>query len=132
MPSRIISKSSECVQHTPSYPTLTLTCSAFSSNFNPAYAGPAATRAPLADCSNNCFYPAPQATVLSWFQIPISATYTAETVIVIVNRKTSNTRTITISNTEIDFDKIVTPTNLNSEGTVTASVIDKDGSTRIV
>ena len=115
-----------------SYPILTLTSSALSSNFNPAYAGPAVTRAPLANCSNNCFYSAPQATALSWSQIHISATYIAETVILIVNRKNNNTRTTTISNTEIDFNKIVTPTNLNSDGTVTASVIDNDGSTRIV
>ena len=115
-----------------SYPILTLTSSAFSSNFNPAYAGPAVTKAPLANCSSHCSYYAPRVTVLSWHQLPISATYIAETVIVIVNRKNNNTRTTTVSNTEIDFDKIVTPTNLNSDGTVTASVIDKDGSTRTV
>lgn len=109
-----------------------LTSSAFSSNFNPAYARPAVTKAPLANCSNNCFYSAPQASVLSWSQIPISATYIAETVIVIVNRKNNITRTTTVSNTDIDFDKIVTPTNLNSDGTATASIVDNDGSTRIV
>lgn len=49
-----------------------------------------------------------------------------------MNRKTNGTSTTTVSNTDVDFDKIVTPTNLNSDGTVTASVIDKDGSTRIV
>ena len=114
------------------HPILSLTSSAFSSNFYPAYAGPAVTKAPLANCSDNCFYSAPTIAALSWSQIPISATYIAETVIVVVNRKNNNTRTTTISNTEIDFDKIVTPTNLNSDGTVTASVVDNDGSTRIV
>ncbi|CAF9920003.1 MAG: hypothetical protein ALECFALPRED_001402 [Alectoria fallacina] len=62
----------------------------------------------------------------------ITATYTAETVVYIVNKKNNSTRTTTISNTEIDFGKIATPTNLNSDGTVTASVVDNDGSTRIV
>ena len=62
----------------------------------------------------------------------ITATFTAETVVLVVNRKTNSTRTTTISNTEIDFGKIATPTNLNSDGTVTASVVDNDGSTRVV
>ena len=62
----------------------------------------------------------------------ITATYIAETVIVIVNKKNNTTRTTTISNPEIDFGKIVIPTNINSDSTVTASVVDYDGSTRIV
>ena len=62
----------------------------------------------------------------------ITATITAETVVLVVNRKTNSTRTTTISNTEIDFGKIATPTNINSDGTVTASVVDYDGSTRVV
>ena len=62
----------------------------------------------------------------------ITATYIAETVIVIVNKKNNTTRTTTISNPEIDFGKIVVPTNINSDSTVTASVVDYDGSTRIV
>ena len=115
-----------------SYPVLTLISSAFSSNFNPAYAGPAATKSPLANCSNNCVYSPPQVTALGWSQIPISATYIAETVVVVINKKTNITSTTTISNTDIDFNKIVTPTNLNSDGTVTASVVDNDGSTRIM
>ena len=69
---------------------------------------------------------------MTWSQIPITATYTAETVVFIVNKKTNTTRTTTISNTEVDFSNITTPTNLNSDGTVTASVIDNDGSTRVV
>lgn len=62
----------------------------------------------------------------------ITATHIAETVVLIVNKKNNNTRTTTISNTEIDFEKIQTPTSVNGQGTVTASVIDNDGSTRIV
>ena len=62
----------------------------------------------------------------------ITATYIAETVIVIVNKRNNTTRTTTISNPEIDFGKIVIPTNINSDSTVTASVVDYDGSTRIV
>ena len=57
----------------------------------------------------------------------ITATYTAETVMVIVNKKNDTTRTTTISNPEVDI-----PTNINSDSTVTASVVDYDGSTRIV
>ena len=60
----------------------------------------------------------------------ITATYTAETVIFIVNKKNNSTRTTTVSNTEIDFGKIATPTSLNRDGTVTASVVDLDGVTR--
>ena len=67
-----------------------------------------------------------------WVQMAITATYTAETVVLVVNKKNNGTRTTTISNPEIDFAKIATPTNLNSDGTVTASVVDNDGSTRIV
>ena len=67
-----------------------------------------------------------------WVQMFITATYTAETVVLVVNKKNNSTRTSTISNPEIDFGKIATPTNLNSDGTVTASVVDNDGSTRIV
>lgn len=70
--------------------------------------------------------------LITWSQMSITATYTAETVVVVVNKRNNSTRTTTISNTEIDFGKIATPTNLNSDGTVTASVVDDDGSTRIV
>ena len=66
-----------------------------------------------------------------WVQMYITATYTAETVVLVVNKKNNNTRTTTISNPEIDFAKIATPTNLNSDGTVTVSVVDNNGSTRI-
>lgn len=69
---------------------------------------------------------------MTWSQMSITATYTAETVVLIVNKRNNSTRTTTISNTEIDFAKIPTPTNLNSDGTVTASVVDDDGSTRVV
>ena len=62
----------------------------------------------------------------------VTATYTLETVFHIVNQKNNSTRTETISNTEIDFNKIPTPTNLNSDRTVTTSVVDYDGSTRIM
>lgn len=61
-----------------------------------------------------------------------TATYTAETVVLIVNKKINSTRTTTISNTEIDVASIAKPTNVNSDGTVTTSVIDNDGSTRFV
>ena len=62
----------------------------------------------------------------------VTATYTAETVVLVVNKKTNSTRTSSILNTEIDLAGIVKPTNLNSDGTVIASIVDYDGSTRTV
>lgn len=59
----------------------------------------------------------------------ITATITAETVLLVVNRKKNSTRTTTIKNTEIDFDKIVKPSTINSAGTVTTVVDILDGST---
>ena len=110
-----------------------LTFSAFSPNSTAASPlGPAVTQAPIGNCSNDCVYPLIDLSFISWSQMAITATYTAETVVLIVNKKNNSTRTTTISNTEIDFGKIATPTNLNSDGTVTASVVDNDGSTRIV
>ena len=94
--------------------------------------GPAVTQAPTGSCSTNCTYPQYHLHYISWSQQYITATYTVETVVFVVNKKNNSTRTTTISNTEIDFAKIVRPTNTNSDGTVTASVVDNDGSTRIV
>ena len=64
--------------------------------------------------------------------MPITATYIAETVVLIVNNRSNDTRTTTILNPEIDFASFSKPTNLNSQGTVTTSVVDNDGSTRVV
>lgn len=112
----------------------TLTFSASSPNATTAYhpSRPVVTNAPTGNCSNNCSYPQIDLSYISWSQMSITATITAETVVLVVNRKTNSTRTTTISNTEIDFGKIATPTNINSDGTVTASVVDYDGSTRVV
>ena len=62
----------------------------------------------------------------------VTETYIAETVLLVVNKKNNSTRTTTISNTEIDSGKIVVPTNVDSLGTTVTSVVDFDGSTRIV
>ena len=62
----------------------------------------------------------------------VTATYTLETVFHIVNQKNNNTRTETITNTDINFKNLPTPTNLNSDSTVTTSIVDYDGSTRIM
>ncbi len=59
----------------------------------------------------------------------ITETHIAETVLLVANKKNNSTRTTTISNTEIDLGK---PTDTNSLGTRTVSVVDNDGSTRIV
>ena len=59
----------------------------------------------------------------------ITATYTAETILLVVNNRTNSTRTSTIKNTEIDFANITIPTNTNSGGTVTTSISLDDGNT---
>ena len=61
----------------------------------------------------------------------ITETQIAETVVLVVNKKNNSTRTTTISNTEIDSGKIVKP-NVNSLGTKITSLVNYDGSTRIV
>ena len=94
--------------------------------------GPAVTGASTGDCSTNCSYPIIEIGYIEWVQMAITATHIAETVVLVVNKRSNSTRTTTISNTDIDFGKIVTPTNLNSDGTVIASVVDYDGSTRIM
>ena len=62
----------------------------------------------------------------------VTATHTVETVVHIVNKKNNSTRTTTIFNTEIDGRKIPTPTSINGDKTVTTSVVDYKGSTRIM
>lgn len=59
----------------------------------------------------------------------ITATYTAETLLFVINNQTNSTRTSTIKNTEINFADIITPTNTNSAGTVTTSFSLDDGNT---
>ena len=62
----------------------------------------------------------------------VTATYTVETVVHIVNKKNNSTLTTTIHNTDIDFGKVATPTSINRDKTVTTSVVDYKGSTRIM
>ena len=93
---------------------------------------PAITDKPVGNCSNDCFRDPIDLSVISWFQIPITATYIAETVVLIVNKRNNNTHTTIIPNTDIDFANISKPNNVNSDGTVTTSVVDNDGSTRVV
>ncbi|KAK0517451.1 hypothetical protein JMJ35_000606 [Cladonia borealis] len=57
----------------------------------------------------------------------ITATYTAETKLLIINNQTNSTRTSTIKNTELNLANISTPTNTNSAGTVTTSISLYDG-----
>ena len=87
------------------------------------------TNVPTGNCSNNCFCDPFDVQSIRWSQLPITTTYT---VVLVVNKKTNSTQTTTVSNTEIDFGNIVTPTNLNGDGTVTASAVDSDGNTRIL
>lgn len=112
---------------------LLLTFLALSPNSTTAYSlGPQITKAPTGNCSNDCVYNDSEVYNIRWSQKSITATYIAETVVFVVNKNNNSTRTTTISNTEINFGDIATPTNLNSDGTVTASVVGNDGSTRIV
>ena len=128
-----ISSSSKCVKHVPQGLDFCLTTLAVSPNSTIAHPlAPAVTKAPVGNCSNDCAYTQFNLDYITWQQMEVTATYIAETVILVVNKRNNITRTTTVSNTEIDFGKIQTPTSINSQGTVTASVIDNDGSTRIM
>ena len=112
-------------------------CSLKSSAFFPnstatSLSGPTVTKGLAGTCPDNCFHQTVDFSVIHWFQMAITATYTAETVVLIVNQRTNSTRTTTFSNTEIDFATIAKPTNTNSAGTVTTSVVNDEGSTRFV
>ena len=78
-------------------------------------------------CPNDCNRHVSGLNYVSWSQMSITATYTAETLLYIVNNRTNSTRTSTIKNTEINFANISTPTSTNSAGTVTASFSLTDG-----
>ena len=85
----------------------------------------------MTGCSPNCNRYQTNLNYIYWSQMSITATYTAETLLLIVNNQTNSTRTSTIKNTEINFANISTPTNTNSAGTVTTSVSLSDGNTII-
>lgn len=61
--------------------------------------------------------------------MPITATFTAETLLLVVNKRTNSTRSSTILNTEIDLGDYTTPATVDSAGTVTTSVILRVGTT---
>ena len=107
-------------------PNLVLTLMSLSANF-----GNSTTVAPsgvvVTGCPNDCNRHASGLNHVSWSQMSITATYTAETLLYIVNNRTNSTRTSTIKNTEINFANISTPTSTNSAGTVTASFSLTDG-----
>lgn len=86
----------------------------------------------MTGCTLNCSRSIADLASVTWGQMAITATYTAETVFLIVNNQTNSTRTSTIKNTEINFADITPPTNTNSAGTVTTSIKFADGSTAIV
>lgn len=94
--------------------------------------GPTVTKSLARTCSNDCFAHVVDLSYIHWFQMAITATYIAETVVLVVNQKANSTRTTTFSNTELDFATIAQPTNTNSAGTVTTSVINDEGSTRFM
>ena len=86
----------------------------------------------MSQCSQNCIRSVQSLYTLIWQQMSLTATYTAETVLLVVNNQTNSTRTSTIKNTEINFADIITPTNTNSAGTVTTTIINGPGDTRTV
>ena len=96
-----------------------------------AHFGNSTTVAPsgavISGCPNACSRQQSSLGYVSWSQMSITATYTAETLLYIVNNRTNSTRTSTIKNTEINFANISTPTATNSAGTVTASISLQDG-----
>ena len=87
-----------------------------------APSGAAVTR-----CVRDCTRTQSDLAYISWSKMSITATYTAETLLYIVNNRTNSTRTSTIKNTEINFNNISAPTSTNDAGTVTASFSLKDG-----
>ena len=116
----------------PPCPIFALTSLALVPNSTTAYQpGPTVTKAPTGNCSNDCVYPLYALSYFRWLRMEVTETHIAETVVLVVNKKNNSTRTSTISNTEIDSG-VVTPTNVNSLGTKITSVIDYDGSTRMV
>ena len=78
-------------------------------------------------CTPDCHRYATYLNYISWSQMSITATYTAETKLLIINNQTNSTRTSTIINTELNLANISTPTNTNSAGTVTTSISLYDG-----
>ena len=78
-------------------------------------------------CTPDCHRYATYLNYISWSQMSITATYTAETKLLIINNQTNSTRTSTIKNTELNLANISTPTNTNSAGTVTTSISLYDG-----
>ena len=60
---------------------------------------------------------------LSWQQKAVTATITAETVVLVVNRMYNTTKTTTITNTEVNLESYIRASNTNSAGTKTTAVV---------
>lgn len=66
---------------------------------------------------------------LIWTKLEITATITAETVVLMVDARANTTSTKTITNTEVDLNEYVPVTDLNSAGTRTTAVPATAGDT---
>lgn len=64
---------------------------------------------------------------LYWSQLSITATITAETIMVVVNSRSNSTRTTTLTNPEVDLKDYTPGTDLNNAGTRTTSVVVTSG-----
>lgn len=80
-------------------------------------------------CGGQCWRDQQPAYYIQWLQMPITATVTAETLLLIVNNRTNSTRTSTVYNTDLNLADYTSPTTTNSAGTVTTSVVLRVGST---
>ena len=97
----------------------------------------ATTSIPNSQCSGPCYVTDWEYDSVSWTQTQISTTTLTEaTLVYIVNHKNNATRTSTIFNQEVVSQKALfppgtqaPPTNTNADGTITADVVVRDGST---
>lgn len=96
--------------------SLMLTRSAIYQNPSGASSWEAATTG----CFNECYRSQQVVDYITWLQAGITATYTAATLLLVVNNRTNTTKNSTIFNTEVT---VVPPTNINSASTQTFSIV---------
>lgn len=77
-------------------------------------------------CAGNCTRPIEQINSIYWSPISITATFTAATVLHIVNPKNQSTRTTTIIHESLDLKSHPAPTDTNSAGTRTTKLTSYD------
>lgn len=83
----------------------------------------------ITGCPANCSRNFLASAFVDWQPVAITATFTAQTVILIVNRVSNTTRTMTVTNTEVDLRNSTVVSNTNSAGTQTTTISVRDGDT---